>query len=162
MWRYNANMNIEYKKGDATNIKNNQMLVHICNNIGKWGAGFVVALSKKSNKPERQFKLNYKDKFDSKLGDNQLVILSNINNRFVMNMIAQQGIRRRPDGSPPIDYPALEKCLEDVAWFANYNKLDVIMPRIGTGLAGGDWKSIEEIINRTLIEKGVKVIVYDL
>ena len=37
------------------------------------------------------------------------------------------------------------------------------MPRIGCGLAGGDWKTIEEIIYRTFIDiADVDVYVYDL
>ena len=37
------------------------------------------------------------------------------------------------------------------------------MPRIGCGLAGGDWKTIENIIQRTFIDiADVDVYVYDL
>ena len=36
------------------------------------------------------------------------------------------------------------------------------MPRIGCGLAGGDWNKVEKIINETLIDKGIEVYVYDL
>jgi hypothetical protein len=36
------------------------------------------------------------------------------------------------------------------------------MPRIGCGLAGGQWSEIEPIIERTLLAAGVEVYVYDL
>jgi hypothetical protein len=36
------------------------------------------------------------------------------------------------------------------------------MPRIGCGLAGGKWETIEPILIKKLIEKGIKVTVYDL
>jgi hypothetical protein len=36
------------------------------------------------------------------------------------------------------------------------------MPRIGCGLAGGTWDKIEPIIERTLLAKGIEVVVYDL
>ena len=37
------------------------------------------------------------------------------------------------------------------------------MPRIGCGLAGGDWKTIENIIQRTFVDiANVDVYVYDL
>ena len=37
------------------------------------------------------------------------------------------------------------------------------MPRIGAGLAGGQWDTIEEIINRILVVEGnIDVTVYDL
>jgi hypothetical protein len=35
------------------------------------------------------------------------------------------------------------------------------MPRIGCGLAGGDWNKVEAIINKTLISNGLEVFVYD-
>ena len=35
------------------------------------------------------------------------------------------------------------------------------MPRIGAGLAGGDWQRIEAIVVATLAEAGVPVTVYD-
>lgn len=35
------------------------------------------------------------------------------------------------------------------------------MPRIGCGLAGGQWEEIEPLIVSQLIEKGVAVTVYD-
>ena len=34
-------------------------------------------------------------------------------------------------------------------------------PRIGAGLAGGDWQRIEAIVVRTLAEASVSVTVYD-
>jgi hypothetical protein len=36
------------------------------------------------------------------------------------------------------------------------------MPRIGTGLAGGSWPVVEEIIGETLTQAGIRVTVYDL
>ncbi len=40
---------INYVKGDATAPIGigNKIIVHICNDIGRWGKGFVMALSKK-------------------------------------------------------------------------------------------------------------------
>jgi len=35
------------------------------------------------------------------------------------------------------------------------------MPRIGCGLAGGDWSIIEKIINKVLIDKKINVTVYN-
>jgi hypothetical protein len=35
------------------------------------------------------------------------------------------------------------------------------MPRIGCGLAGGDWPEIEKIITAELLSKNISVNVYD-
>lgn len=37
----------------------------------------------------------------------------------------------------------------------------VHMPRIGCGLAGGNWSRVEPLIMRRLAERGVAVTVYD-
>jgi hypothetical protein len=49
-----------------------------------------------------------------------------------------------------------------VAKIAGYDGATVHMPRIGTGLARGNWEVIESIINRTLTLRDVDVTVYDL
>ena len=40
---------IIYLKGDATSpqVSGYKIIVHICNNRGSWGAGFVMAISEK-------------------------------------------------------------------------------------------------------------------
>lgn len=42
-------MEINYLKGDATNPASagNKIIVHVCNDIGGWGKGFVMAISKR-------------------------------------------------------------------------------------------------------------------
>ena len=49
---------ITYLKGDATcpqNVTKNIYIAHVCNDINKWGKGFVLALSKKWKEPEKYF-----------------------------------------------------------------------------------------------------------
>lgn len=43
---------IQYLKGDATNpqVEGNKIITHICNDIGGWGKGFVLAISKRWKK----------------------------------------------------------------------------------------------------------------
>jgi len=48
-----------------------------------------------------------------------------------------------------------------LAEIANQIGASVHMPRIGCGLAGGDWNVVESIINRTLTLRDVDVTVYD-
>ena len=76
-------------------------------------------------------------------------------------MIGQHGIRKGAHGEPPIRYGAVEQALEKVAAEAFEKGAAIHMPRIGAGLAGGSWKQIEEILERTLAAKGLDVTVYD-
>jgi hypothetical protein len=44
---------INYLKGDATfpEAKGTKIICHICNDLGAWGKGFVLAISKRWSEP---------------------------------------------------------------------------------------------------------------
>lgn len=176
-------MEINFVNGDATNMNYNgtKILVHVCNDIGAWGAGFVLAISKKWKEPEKEYKKWHKEKFFNdneilkgqrikednsssensfKLGNVQFVKVEN--DIWVGNMIGQRDIRRGIAGIPPVRYPAIRMCLERVANFATINNATVHMPKIGCGLAGGQWNIVEEIINETLISNNINTFVYEI
>lgn len=153
-------MPIHYLKGDATAPigTGQKSIVHICNDIGAWGAGFVLALSKKWPQPEAQYRAWSKEKTNFTLGYVQPVRVSE--DITVINMIGQKGIRSFQN-EIPLRYDALETCLTKVAGYCKQKNMSVHMPRIGCGLAGGDWDKVEAIINKTLISNGLEVYVYD-
>ena len=155
-------MEILYIKGDATAPIGSgvKVITHICNDIGGWGKGFVLALSKKWKMPEEAYRQWYKSQEEFTLGAVQFV---NVENKlYVANMIGQQGIYKNTNGLPPIRYEAVRQCLKKVALFAMEQKASIHMPRIGCGLAGGKWEVIEQIIKEELIDKEIAVTVYDL
>ena len=155
---------ITYLKGDATlpSTKGNKIIVHICNDIGKWGKGFVLSLSKRWELPEKEYRRSYSSFNKPILGEVQFVKVER--DILVANIIGQRGIRysRDPQSPSPIRYDAVEEGLLVVTDKVLKHNASVHMPRIGCGLAGGDWGTIEGIINKTLINKGIKVYVYDL
>jgi hypothetical protein len=67
----------------------------------------------------------------------------------VGNMIGQHGIRS-VGKQPPIRYSALDQCLQKVNDFCLERDLHVFMPQFGSGLAGGEWGKVEELINLRL------------
>ena len=158
--------NICYLKGDATNPvgEGNKVICHVCNDIGGWGAGFVLAISKKWDNPEREYRKWHKEGMNSsfKLGNVQFVKVDD--NIAVANMIGQHLTHSTIDANgnviPPIRYSAVKDCLNKVAKYAIDNKCSVHMPMIGSGLAGGDWNIIESIIIDTLVNNGVETYVY--
>lgn len=154
-------MGIQYLKGDATKpIGNGQKaIVHVCNDIGAWGAGFVLAISKKWKQPEIQYRIWHNKKENFQLGNIQPVRATE--DITVINMIAQNGIRSKYN-QIPINYKAVRCCLEKVANYCIENNMTVHMPLIGCGLAGGKWEVIEQIINETLIVNNIDVYVYEL
>lgn len=152
---------ITYLSGDATKpeTKGNNFIIHICNDLGGWGQGFVMAISSRWPEPENAYTLWHKSGEYFQLGEIQSIPVDT--GLFVINMIAQKGVTPAKDGTPPIRYDALEKCLEKVALAAKKIKASVHMPRIGCGLAGGSWEEVEPIIKRTLEENNIPVYVYD-
>lgn len=153
---------IHYLIGDATapQTKGERFIVHICNDIGAWGQGFVVAISLKWPAPERAYRNWYHSQKSFQLGEIQEVPVEE--HLSVINMIAQKGVVPDEEGVPPIRYQALETCLEKVAEIAYSRQASVHMPRIGCGLAGGHWEEIEPLLQKTLLAKKIPVFVYDL
>ena len=149
---------IKYVKGDATSPQGDgkKVIAHICNDIGGWGAGFVLALSKKWMHPENVYRANYK--LGLVLGDIQIATVEH--DIVVINMIAQSGTisRLKDENLPPIRYEALERCLEKVNQYCVTYNATLHAPRFGAGLAGGDWNKIEKIIESTM---SVPVTIYD-
>ena len=155
-------MAIRYLVGDATRpaVDGPKIIVHVCNDIGKWGRGFVLAVSRRWAEPERVFKASFNSGADSRLGDVQFVQVEP--GMTVANVIGQHGIASRVGGTPPVRYDAIRLGLEAVAKRASTMHSSVHMPRIGCGLAGGEWQQVEQIVSSTLVDAGVDVFVYDL
>lgn len=153
---------IVYLKGDATvpQAKGNKMIVHICNNIGGWGKGFVLAISKRWPEPEKAYRKWHRERAqnDFELGSVQIVQVEKY--IWVANMIGQHGIKTGSKGVP-IRYEAIETGLVKIAAQAQELDTSIHMPRIGCGLAGGKWEQVEPIIERTLLAAEVPTYVYD-
>jgi hypothetical protein len=144
-------MTINYKIVDLFSLVDQlgdkpKIILHVCNDQGAWGAGFVVPLAE--NFPET--KIAYHEQQKLVLGTVQFVdCCSTQENTFVANMIAQT--LGWSQGRPPIRYESLLHCLEEVELFVSKNKgMQIIAPRFGAGLAGGKWEMIESLINKTL------------
>lgn len=151
---------IHYLKGDATQPvgEGNKFIVHICNDIGGWGRGFVMAISRRWQTPEMKYRNWFRRMDDFALGNIQLVEVEP--SLSIVNMIGQHKIRKSKDGQPPIRYDAVRSCLEKVNIEVQSKNASVHMPRIGCGLAGGTWDEIEPIIDETLIQNGAEVYVF--
>jgi len=152
---------IQDLKGDATNpqVEGNKIIVHICNDIGGWGKGFVMAVSKKWKKPESEYRKWFQRGENFDLGEIQMVQVED--DIWVCNMIGQYKTISNSKGIPPIRYEAVESCLEKVSIEALKINASIHMPRIGCGLAGGKWEEVESIITKTLLKDDVEVYVYD-
>jgi O-acetyl-ADP-ribose deacetylase (regulator of RNase III) len=152
---------IIYLKVDATapNQAGNQIIAHICNDIGGWGKGFVLAISKRWKEPEKAYRNWHKQGSNFALGQVQLVQVEE--KLWVANMIAQRGISTIKNPTIPIQYDAVLSCLETLSIEANKLNASVSMPRIGCGLAGGKWEIVEPLIIQTLCKNDIDTFIYD-
>ena len=155
-------LEIKYLRGDATQpqCKGSKIIAHVCNDLGGWGKGFVLAISKRWPEPEKEYRSWHRGraKNDFALGHVQLVNVEKY--VWVANMIGQRGMKTGSKG-PPIRYEAIQECLASVAAMAKENSATVHMPRIGCGLAGGKWDLVEPLISSELSAAGIQVYVYD-
>ncbi|WP_326561375.1 macro domain-containing protein [Micromonospora sp. NBC_01796] len=149
-------------KGDATSPQaaGPKVIAHVCNDIGGWGAGFVVAVSRRWPEPERDYRQWHRGRAGNDFGLGAVRLVQVRPDIWVANMIGQRGIKRGSAG-PPIRYDAVERCLAALGEQALGLAASVHMPRIGCGLAGGRWEKIEPLVVAALCERQLAVTVYD-
>lgn len=137
---------IRYIAGDATEPQARPCVIaHVVNDLGAWGAGFVVPLGRKYPAAERAYRNTIPP-----LGTTQLVTVAD--GVTVANLCAQRGF---PSSERPcaLDYAALVLCLRELPTDAL-----IQMPRIGCGIAGGSWDRVSDILDAT----GLDILVIDL
>lgn len=147
---------IRYVKGDLFN-SGADIIAHGCNCVGGFGSG-VAGQMVKIYPITRD---HYIHKFENegwKLGDVQFVAVEHISlwtSRYVANCATQK--EYYPRDRVHADYEAIRKCMQQVKDFAKMHDLTVAIPKIGAGLAGGDWKIIEQILEAVFQDYNVAV-----
>ncbi|PKT70872.1 Appr-1-p processing protein [Streptomyces populi] len=153
---------IKYVRGDATvpSVKGVKVIAHVCNDIGGWGKGFVLALSRRWPEPEAAYRAWHRGRAgnDFALGAAQFVQVEPY--VWVANLVGQRGIRTGSKGVP-VRYEAIDAALGPLADKAVELGASVHMPRIGCGLAGGTWSRVEPLVTERLVRRGLSVTVYD-
>lgn len=152
---------ITYIKGNATQPRGagEKLLAHIVNDkASTWGGGFAFVVRKTWPLVQEDFKRWATEKSHFVLGN---IHISPVNESLrICHMIAQHGYG--PSPTPRIRYDALRKCLEALRAEALPRTLSVHMPFIGTGQAGGSWEIVSELVENSLSQSGVPVLVYQL
>ena len=122
----------------------------------------------KGKRPKRQWALeaDLAGAFDRIAHDHILAMLGSFPARGMIaqwlkaGVVEQGRLHRTEDGVPPIRYAALRECLGILAVEARKLRATIHMPRIGCGLAGGKWESVEPLIRIAI--PTIEVFVYDL
>lgn len=154
---------IKFLSGDAVKCLNKSTIIaHIVNNKGKWEGICFVSFEKISSF-EKNYHNNFKDNGVPELGTVDFVMVDDQKRIFVANMFAQDGIKKNNnDDNQYVCYEFLDVCLAKLSDFALVNRLSVQMPRIGSGLGGGDWSIIESLILKNICYKMIDCTVLTL
>ncbi len=153
---------ITYVQGDATapRGKGVKLIAHVCNDLGGWGKGFVLALSRRWPEPESAYRRWHRERSGNDFGLGAVQFVQVDRFTWVANVVGQRGIRTGSKGVP-VRYEAIDEGLRKVAVRAAELGASVHMPRIGCGLAGGTWSRVEPLVAERLVSRGIEVTVYD-
>lgn len=138
------------------------VVAHGCNCFCNMGAGIAVAMAKEFNCDH--FPLEYPDyKGDiNKLGQIDYLLATDKKTGkqcWIVNAYTQYKYgKNHADGeSKPLDYNALGLCLKKINHI--FKGKHIGLPKIGCGLAGGDWKIVKSMIQKLLKDCDVTVVI---
>jgi hypothetical protein len=140
------------EKIKAQNTGSTVIIPHVCNNINLFGAGFAAYLSGRLPFVKENFHMLGNK---AKLGYVQYISIKKdpvYNYELIIaNMIAQNKTINQ-NNPRPLNYEALVRCMIDVKnkimqhQQMYNNKVEIHCPKFGSGLAGGNWNFIEDLI----------------
>ncbi len=153
---------IQYVTGDALDARGDgaRAIVHVVNDrTPNWGGGFARALRDRYPDAQTDFRERVRrDRRNLRLGAVRSVRLDPT--LKVVTLVAQKGYG--PSDRPRIRYDSLRTTLHRLSKELVHEAATVHMPRIGAGMARGDWNVIAELIQDELVDRGHEVIVYSL
>ena len=153
---------------DAKESGSSVIIPHVCNNVDLFGAGFAAAISEAFPIVATNYHLLGKSFLQKNPGYVQFIDvygeLKYSRRLVVANMIAKNGIRNAKN-SRPLNYAYLVKNMVEVKKFitTKFNRdhsVEIHCPKFGSGLAGGNWSFIENLIED--IWSPYKTIVYNV
>jgi hypothetical protein len=145
---------------------------HVCNNIDLFGAGFAQQIAERFPSVKQDYHMLGKNFLKNNMGYAQIIKVYEEkkykHKLFIVNMIAQNGIRSQSN-LRPLNYWGLVKSMTSLAsyittntGFINKNEnVEIHCPKFGSGLAGGDWHFISDLIEDIWSKFFVTVYKYD-
>lgn len=130
---------IEIVAGDIFKDEAN-ILVHGVNCRGVFNAGFASEVAKHYPKAKEAYLEAYKNR-DVHLGG---YIAVKVGYKIIINAVTQDHYGN-PKNGPYINYDAFRNAIRAV--LKNFPNDTITMPKIGAGLAGGNWKILQQILS---------------
>lgn len=147
------------------------VVVHGCNCFCVQGAGIAAAMVEAFNTNEfpledKKYKgdINKLGQIDTGLyyiNKEPLKEKENYKQLYIVNAYTQYNYgRNHVDGDlRPLDYNALALCLKKINHV--FSGLKIGLPKIGCGLAGGEWKMVKNMIKKELKDCDVTIVIYE-
>ena len=145
-------MSIIYRKGDLL-AGPEKYLINGCNAQGVMGSGIALQIKRKWPEAYEYYKYAYVNG-GLELGT---ILTVDCDDKLVIHCITQE-FYGGDSNRVYVDYCAVKNYLRFVNH--NFKQHSIAMPKIGCGLANGDWNIIEQIINETMVD--CQPIVYTL
>jgi hypothetical protein len=142
------------------------IIPHVCNNINAFGGGFAGQVSQLYPVVKANFHMLGNQ---AKLGNVQFINVESDkkygHSIIFANMIAQNNLISEKN-KRPLNYAALVYCMNQVKSYtkqlqssSDMNRIELHCPKFGSGLAGGNWNFISDLINDIWYDMGVFVYV---
>jgi O-acetyl-ADP-ribose deacetylase (regulator of RNase III) len=145
-------MKIIYKQGDLLECTE-KVIVHGCNSMGVMGSGVALAIRKKYPEAYDTYKAAYENG-GLELGE---VVGAYSGDKLILNAITQR-YYGRDKLKVYADYEAIRDVFRSINEQCEY--CSIAIPKIGAGLANGDWNVIEKIIEAECTD--VQIVCYVL
>jgi len=131
---------IVYKQGDLL-ASDEKRIAHGCNCSGGFGSGFAKQVAERYPSVRESYLVRHNSR-GWKLGEVQILGVGDGSGREIANCATQQRYGR-PDEGPYVSYPAVRQVIRNLcrSWPGGF-----AIPKIGAGLAGGNWDIISKII----------------
>ena len=146
------------KRISADHMGSTIFVPHVCNNIDLFGAGFAGQVADHYPDVKTNYHLLGKTFLKNNLGHSQVLKVKEDSKYrhklYFVNMIAQNGTRNNSNNRP-LNYAALVKSMITVSSFIQNNtgfinkseNIEIHAPKFGSGLAGGNWNFISDLID---------------
>lgn len=135
-------MTIRYVKGDLL-ASNLGFIAHGCNCRGVMGSGIAAQIRSRWPNVYEVYRLKHQT-MGLELGT--ILPVRTLDGRMIINCMTQDDYGT---GKMHADYDAITSCIQLMDQHArDWDACEIGLPKIGAGLAGGDWDRIEDIIVR--------------
>lgn len=130
------------------------IIPHVCNNVNAFGAGFAGQIAQLYPEVKANFHMLGSQ---AKLGHVQFINVRSDkkygHSIIFANMISQNKLISEKN-KRPLNYAALVYCMNQVKSYSKHlqsssdaGRVEIHCPKFGSGLAGGNWNFISELIN---------------